>query len=43
MEELARKLQAAGTDIEWYERLPGFRRFYASDPWGNRLEFLQRA
>jgi len=29
-------------DVTWDEELPGRRRFYAQDPWGNRLEFLQR-
>ena len=24
------------------ENLPGARRFYTEDPWGNRLEFLER-
>jgi catechol 2,3-dioxygenase-like lactoylglutathione lyase family enzyme len=31
---------AAALDPEWDESLPGVRRFYAADPWGNRLEFL---
>ena len=29
-------------DVTWDDELPGVRRFYADDPWGNRLEFLQR-
>jgi catechol 2,3-dioxygenase-like lactoylglutathione lyase family enzyme len=29
-------------DVTWDEELPGVRRFYARDPWGNRLEFLER-
>ena len=29
-------------DVDWDESIPGVRRFYASDPWGNRLEFLER-
>ena len=28
-------------DVQWDEALPGVRRFYAADPWGNRLEFVQ--
>jgi catechol 2,3-dioxygenase-like lactoylglutathione lyase family enzyme len=28
-------------EVTWDDELPGVRRFYASDPWGNRLEFLQ--
>jgi catechol 2,3-dioxygenase-like lactoylglutathione lyase family enzyme len=27
-------------DVTWDDELPGVRRFYASDPFGNRLEFL---
>jgi len=25
------------------DNLPGARRFYAEDPWGNRLEFVETA
>jgi hypothetical protein len=39
---LAVRLEAARVGLEWDERLPGARRFYVSDPWGNRLEFLAR-
>jgi catechol 2,3-dioxygenase-like lactoylglutathione lyase family enzyme len=39
-EELARSLEAAGERVEWVESLPGVRRFYTADPWGNRLELL---
>jgi catechol 2,3-dioxygenase-like lactoylglutathione lyase family enzyme len=28
-------------DVEWDDAVPGVRRFYATDPFGNRLEFLQ--
>ena len=38
---LAIRLASAGIDVQWDNALPGYRRFYASDPWGNRLEFLQ--
>jgi catechol 2,3-dioxygenase-like lactoylglutathione lyase family enzyme len=27
-------------DVTWDDELPGVRRFYASDPFGNRLEFV---
>lgn len=37
---LAARLKAAGIQISWDDLLPGYRRFYAFDPWGNRLEFL---
>jgi len=42
VDELAARLRAAGVEARWDEELPGVRRFYADDPWGNRLEFLQR-
>ena len=34
-------LQARGVPVTWDDNFPGFRRFYADDPFGNRLEFLQ--
>lgn len=37
---LARRLADSGTEIAWDSALPGQRRFYCADPWGNRLEFL---
>jgi catechol 2,3-dioxygenase-like lactoylglutathione lyase family enzyme len=38
---LAERLQAAGVGVSWDEALPGARRFYLEDPWGNRLELLE--
>jgi catechol 2,3-dioxygenase-like lactoylglutathione lyase family enzyme len=29
-------------DVRWDEDLPGYKRFYVSDPFGNRLELLSR-
>lgn len=40
LETLADRLLGAGTEVIWDEALPGVRRFYCADPWGNRLEFL---
>ena len=37
------RLQSAGQDVRWDGDFPGFRRVYAHDPFGNRLEFLQPA
>lgn len=34
-------LEGAGVRCEWDESVPGVRRFYAQDPWGNRLEFTE--
>ena len=33
------RLSGAGVEVIWDQELPGSDRFYASDPWGNRLEF----
>lgn len=41
LDGLAERLSAAGTAVEWDDTFPGHRRFYASDPYGNRLEFLE--
>ncbi len=35
------RLQAAGFPIRTDAELPGFRRFYTEDPFGNRVELLQ--
>ncbi|MEM1249528.1 MAG: VOC family protein [Acidobacteriota bacterium] len=40
LDDLARRLLAAQRPVTWDEALPGRRRFYASDCFGNRLEFL---
>jgi catechol 2,3-dioxygenase-like lactoylglutathione lyase family enzyme len=40
LDELAERLEAAGEPVEWDHSLPGVRRFYTADPWGNRLELL---
>lgn len=36
-------LSAARVRCVWDEALGGVRRFYADDPWGNRLEFTEPA
>lgn len=41
--EVRRRLERAGTGVEDDELLPGRARFYAHDPFGNRLEFVGRA
>jgi catechol 2,3-dioxygenase-like lactoylglutathione lyase family enzyme len=40
LDELAQRLDAAGERVQWDDSLPGVRRFYTADPWGNRLELL---
>ncbi|MFC6886299.1 MULTISPECIES: VOC family protein [Actinomadura] len=41
LDALAERLTASGAEVTWDDAFPGHRRFYASDPLGNRLEFLQ--
>ena len=41
LHETAARLAAAGQLVTWDADFPGFRRIYASDPFENRLEFLQ--
>jgi predicted enzyme related to lactoylglutathione lyase len=43
LDALAARLEKAGAEVRWDDRLPGARRFYSFDPAGNRLEFLTRA
>ncbi|HET7353407.1 MAG TPA: hypothetical protein VFJ11_05085 [Gaiellaceae bacterium] len=40
LDKLASRLQAAGATVDWDDSLPGVRRFYTADPWGNRIELL---
>jgi catechol 2,3-dioxygenase-like lactoylglutathione lyase family enzyme len=42
LDELAARLESAGARVEWGDSVPGVRRFYVADPWGNRLELLAR-
>lgn len=41
LDALRAALVAEGVGIEEDEQIPGYRRFYARDPFGNRLEFLE--
>ena len=43
LERLAERLEHAGVAVLWDEHLPGARRFYTEDPWGNRVELLAPA
>ena len=38
--EIATRLTKSGHPVSWDTRLPNARRFFCSDPWGNRLEIL---
>jgi catechol 2,3-dioxygenase-like lactoylglutathione lyase family enzyme len=37
---LAMTLRAAKARVEWDAMIPGLRRFYSDDPFGNRIEFV---
>jgi catechol 2,3-dioxygenase-like lactoylglutathione lyase family enzyme len=37
---IAGRLANSGAAVLWDSALPGERRFYCQDPWGNRIEFL---
>jgi catechol 2,3-dioxygenase-like lactoylglutathione lyase family enzyme len=43
LDDVVHQLIEAGQDVSWDADFPGFRRVYAQDPFGNRLEFLQPA
>ncbi len=38
----AERLTEAGYAIVWDGNLPGFKRFYVDDPFGNRIEILEQ-
>jgi catechol 2,3-dioxygenase-like lactoylglutathione lyase family enzyme len=40
LDALAARLADAGAPVQWDDRLPGVRRFYTADPFGNRIELL---
>jgi catechol 2,3-dioxygenase-like lactoylglutathione lyase family enzyme len=41
--DVAERLGGHGVAVVWDDDLPGYTRFYAEDPVGNRLEFLEPA
>jgi len=41
LDELRKALTDRGVAVVDDDNLPGARRFYAEDPWGNRLEFVE--
>lgn len=42
LDAVAQRLTAIGAEVTFDDNFPGHRRFYTADPFGNRLEFLQR-
>lgn len=43
IDALAEVLEHADVPVRWDDALPGVRRFYTEDPFGNRIEILQAA
>lgn len=41
LQQLAQRLEQGGYPVTWDGEFPGHDRFYSTDPFGNRLEFLQ--
>ena len=41
LRDLADALTQAGVEVTWDGEFPGHDRFYAADPFGNRLEFME--
>lgn len=41
LDALAQSLAASGYPVEWDDALPGRRRFYTADPFGNRIELIR--
>jgi catechol 2,3-dioxygenase-like lactoylglutathione lyase family enzyme len=43
IDRLAERLAAANCPVNWDDAIPGTRRFYTADPWGNRIELVARS
>jgi catechol 2,3-dioxygenase-like lactoylglutathione lyase family enzyme len=41
IDALAARLAGQGVAVEWDDKFLGYRRFFARDPLGNRLEFIE--
>ncbi len=41
LDDVVDRLAGADQPVQWDTDFPGFRRIYAHDPFGNRLEFLE--
>jgi catechol 2,3-dioxygenase-like lactoylglutathione lyase family enzyme len=40
LDQIAERLSAAGSTVQWDDAIPNTRRFYTADPWGNRIELV---
>jgi ribosomal-protein-serine acetyltransferase len=43
LDRVATRLTEAGGAVQWDDAIPEVRRFYAADPWGNRVELIAPA
>jgi catechol 2,3-dioxygenase-like lactoylglutathione lyase family enzyme len=43
LDRLAERLETAGSPVQWDDAIPGTRRFFTADPWGNRIELVGAA
>jgi catechol 2,3-dioxygenase-like lactoylglutathione lyase family enzyme len=41
LDAVAERLGRAGAEVSWDAEIPGVRRFYSRDPWGNRIELVE--
>lgn len=41
LDALASRLTQAGAPVRWDDAIPGTRRLFTDDPWGNRIELVQ--
>jgi hypothetical protein len=42
LDVLAERLGADGAEVDWDAALDPVKRFYTHDPWGNRIELIER-
>jgi hypothetical protein len=40
LDQIAARLTAAGSTVQWDNAIPDMRRFYTADPWSNRIELV---
>jgi catechol 2,3-dioxygenase-like lactoylglutathione lyase family enzyme len=43
LDRLAERLTAGDCRVQWDDSIPGTRRFFTADPWGNRIELVASA
>jgi hypothetical protein len=43
LEDLVERIEASGRSFRWDDELPGVRRGYVDDPFGNRIELIDDA